>query len=114
MSVNLRIQYSDVIDVLLNVRYTEGKEGGIIMTSINVTTARKNLYQLITDVNENSTPITITNSRGRNAVLISEEDWNALQETLYLNSVPGLSESILAADQEAISTRAVYDTDEEW
>ena len=84
------------------------------MTSINVTTARKNLYQLITDVNENSTPITITNSRGSNAVLISEEDWNALQETLYLNSVPGLSESIIAADQEAISTRAVYDTDEEW
>ena len=84
------------------------------MTSINVTTARKNLYQLITDVNENSTPITITKSRGRNAVLISEEDWNALQETLYLNSVPGLSESILAADQEAISTRAVYDPDEEW
>ena len=84
------------------------------MTSINVTTARKNLYQLITDVNENSTPITITNSRGRIAVLISEEDWNALQETLYLNSVPGLSESIIAADQEAISTRAVYDTDEEW
>ena len=103
MSVNLRIQYSDVIDVLLNVRYTEGKEGGIIMTSINVTTARKNLYQLITDVNENSTPITITNSRGRNAVLISEEDWNALNETIYLLSVPGMRESIREGLKENLS-----------
>ena len=49
------------------------------MTAINATSARKNLYQLIQDVNTNSTPITITNSRGKNAVLLSEDDWNAIQ-----------------------------------
>ncbi len=84
------------------------------MTAINVTTARKNLYQLISDVNTNSTPVTITNSRGKNAVLLSEDDWNAIQETLYLNSVPGLVESILEAKDEPLEDSAVYEEGEEW
>ena len=83
------------------------------MTLINATNARKNLYQLINDVNRNSTPITITNKNG-NAVLISESDWNAIQETLYLYSVPGLVESILAADSENIGDMEKYDPNEEW
>lgn len=66
------------------------------MTSINVTKARENIYQMIADVNANSQPITITNNRGKNAVLISEDDWNAIQETIYLNSIPGMAESILS------------------
>lgn len=65
------------------------------MTAISATKARNSLYQLITDVNTNSTPITITNNRGKNAVLLSEEDWNVIQETLYLMSIPGMTESIL-------------------
>lgn len=65
------------------------------MTSINATKARESLYKLIAEVNESSTPITITNSRGKNAVLLAENDWNAIQETLYLMSVPGLAESII-------------------
>ena len=84
------------------------------MNSINATNARKNLYQLIVDVNNNSTPITITNSRGKNAVLLSEEDWNALQETIYLNSVPGMAESIIAADEEPLEERTVFNPEEEW
>ncbi|MCD8013038.1 MAG: type II toxin-antitoxin system Phd/YefM family antitoxin [Lachnospiraceae bacterium] len=84
------------------------------MTAINATTARKNLYQIIADVNTNSTPVTITNSRGRNAVLLSEDDWNAIQETLYLNSVPGFTESVQKAKKEAIADSAVYEEDEEW
>jgi prevent-host-death family protein len=84
------------------------------MTAINATTARKNLYQIIQQVNDNSTPITITNSRGKNAVLLSEDDWNALQETIYLNSVPNLTESIIEADKEPLNERTVYDPDEEW
>ncbi|MCD8149793.1 MAG: type II toxin-antitoxin system Phd/YefM family antitoxin [Clostridiales bacterium] len=84
------------------------------MTAINATTARKNLYQLISDVNTNSTPVTITNSRGKNAVLLSEDDWNAIQETLYLNSVPGLVESILEAKDEPLEDSAVYEEEEEW
>lgn len=52
------------------------------MNTISVTKARENIYQLLSDVNNNSQPITITNNRGKNAVLISEEDWNAIQETI--------------------------------
>ncbi|MCD7980871.1 MAG: type II toxin-antitoxin system Phd/YefM family antitoxin [Clostridiales bacterium] len=84
------------------------------MTAINATTARKNLYQLISDVNTNSTPVTITNSRGKNAVLLSEDDWNAIQETLYLNSVPGMAESIIEAKNEPIEEAVVYAEGEEW
>ncbi len=66
------------------------------MTAISVTKARENIYQILADVNMNSQPVTITNNRGKNGVLIGEADWNALQETLYLDSVPGLAASILA------------------
>lgn len=65
------------------------------MTSINATRARENLYQLILDVNTNSEPVTITNNKGKNAVLLSEDDWKAIQETIYLNSIPGMAESII-------------------
>ncbi len=84
------------------------------MTSINATTARKNLYQLIADVNDNSTPVTITNNRGKNAVLLSEDGWNAIQETIFLNSIHGMVKSILEADEEPVAERSVYDPDEEW
>lgn len=66
------------------------------MAAISVTKARENIYQILTEVNTNSQPITITNNRGKNGVLISEDDWNAIQETLYLNSIPGVAESIIA------------------
>ena len=84
------------------------------MTAISITKARANLYQTVADVNEYSRPITITNNRGKNAVLISEDDWNAIQETLYLNSVPGMTESIIEAGQEPLKECATYDPDEEW
>lgn len=63
------------------------------MTAISSTLARKKLYALIDEVDKTSTPITITGKRS-NAVMISEADWNAIQETLYLNSIKGMSESI--------------------
>ena len=66
------------------------------MTAINVTKARDNIYQIIADVNTNCEPITITNNKGKNAVLIGEADWRAIEETLYLMSVPGMAESIIA------------------
>ena len=65
------------------------------MTSISATRARENIYQLLSDVNTNCEPITITNTKGKNAVLISESDWKAIEETLYLMSVPGMAESII-------------------
>ena len=66
----------------------------IIKTSISVTKARQSIYKILNDVNENSEPITITNTNGKNAVIISEDDWKAIQETIYLNSIPGMAESI--------------------
>ena len=84
------------------------------MTSISITKARANLYQTVADVNEHSQPITITNNRGKNAVLIAEDDWIAIQETLYLNSVPGMVSSILASRQEDDSECRIYDPDEDW
>ena len=84
------------------------------MTSISITKVRANLYQTVSDVNESSQPITITNNRGKNAVLIGEEDWKAIQETLYLNSIPGMSQSILASKEEDLSECTSYDPNEEW
>lgn len=65
------------------------------MSEISVTKARENIYQLLTEVNENCQPVIITNKSGKNGVLISEDDWNAIQETLYLSSVNGLAEGII-------------------
>lgn len=84
------------------------------MMAISITKARANLYQIVSDVNEYSQPITITNNRGKNAVLIAEDDWLAIQETLYLNSVPGMAQSILASGEEELSECVVYDPKEEW
>ena len=81
------------------------------MTAINATAARNNLYNLIAEVNSSSAPITITSKNGKNAVLVSEADWNALQETFYLNSVPGLADSIIDAD---FTDAETYDPEEEW
>lgn len=71
------------------------------MIAVTATSARANLYRLIDQVNEESEPLTITGQRG-NAVLIGEDDWRAIQETLFLESVPGLTESIRAARSEGI------------
>ncbi|WP_027089076.1 type II toxin-antitoxin system Phd/YefM family antitoxin [Thomasclavelia saccharogumia] len=65
------------------------------MSQISVTKARENIYQLLSDVNDNCQPIIITNKNGKNGVLISEDDWNAIQETLYLNSVSDLANTII-------------------
>jgi prevent-host-death family protein len=65
------------------------------MSVINATNARKNLYQLISEVNDNSEPVTIVNNSGKNAVLISEDDWRAIKETIYINSIKGLAENII-------------------
>jgi prevent-host-death family protein len=65
------------------------------MTAISITKARSSLYQLVADVNANCEPVTITNNKGRNAVLIGEDEWKAIEETLYLMSIPGMAESII-------------------
>ncbi len=76
-----------------------------MMTILNVTEARANLYKLIDDATVNHEPVVITGKRG-NAVLLAEDDWNAINETLYLLSVPGMRESILEGMQENIDSSA--------
>ena len=64
------------------------------MTTVSATEARKRLYALIDEVGQSHEPVQITGKRG-NAVLLSEDDWRAIQETLHLVSIPGMRESIL-------------------
>lgn len=64
------------------------------MTTITATEARSTFYTLMDDVAASHEPILITGKRN-NAVLLSEEDWRAINETLYLLSIPGMRESIL-------------------
>ena len=75
------------------------------MTTLNVTEARANLYKLIDDTSVNHEPVVITGKRG-NAVFLAEDDWNAINETLHLLSVPGMRESIVEGMQESINTAA--------
>jgi len=63
------------------------------MTSRTASEARTKLYRLIDEAATSHKPILITGKRN-NAVLVSEEDWSAIQETLFLLSVPGMRESI--------------------
>ncbi len=63
------------------------------MATITANEARRRLYQLLDEVAASHEPVQITGRRG-NAVLVSEEDWRAVQETLFLVSIPGMRESI--------------------
>ena len=63
------------------------------MTSLPVTQARTRLYQLLDEAANSHEPIQITGKRS-NAVLVTEDDWRSIQETLYLVSIPGMRESI--------------------
>ena len=63
------------------------------MTTLTASEARANLYRLMDETAESHEPITISGKRS-NAVLVSAEDWAAIQETLFLLSVPGMRESI--------------------
>ena len=72
------------------------------MISVSATQARARLYRLIDEANASHEPIQITGKRG-NAVLLSEEDWRSIRETLYFHSIPGMVESIQQASKEGIS-----------
>lgn len=65
------------------------------MNTLSVSEARTNLYRLIDQTATSHTPVVISGKRN-NAVLVSEEDWSAIQETLFLLSIPSMRESIRA------------------
>ena len=64
------------------------------MRTINVTKARADLYNLLIEASESHEPIQITGKKS-NAILVSEEDWRSIQETLHLISIPGMRKSIV-------------------
>lgn len=75
------------------------------MSTITASEARERLYHLIDETAASHVPVTITGKRN-DAVLVSAEDWAAIQETLYLLSVPGMRESIQTAMAEPLETSA--------
>ena len=80
------------------------------MSTTNATNARQNLFGLIEKVNSDHEPVLITGKKG-SAVLVSEEDWRAIEETLFLNSIPGMAQSI----KEGMETPpSELDEDLEW
>lgn len=82
------------------------------MAAINITNARKELYNLVENVNLYNEPALIVSKKG-NAVLVSEDDWNALQETVYLNSIPGMAQSLIEGRDTPIE-QCVAEDEVEW
>jgi antitoxin YefM len=80
--------------VALGSMYAFAYASCVVMITVSATEARKHLYALIDEVGQSHEPVQIKGKRG-NAVLLSEEVWRALQETLHLVSIPGMRESIL-------------------
>ena len=85
------------------------------MSTINITNARQNLFQLVAEVNVGFNPITIVNNKGKNAVLISEEEWKNIEETLYLSGIPGFADDVnnIRKTEKWESAKA-FNPDEEW
>lgn len=75
------------------------------MQTLKASEARANFYRLIDEAAASHEPILISGKRS-NAVLISAEDWSAIQETLYLLSIPGVRESIKEGIAESLSESA--------
>lgn len=85
------------------------------MSTINITKARQNLFQLVTDENIGFNPITIVNNKGKNAVLISEDEWKNIEETLNLSSIPGFIDNIKdIKNNEDLTKAKEYKKDEKW
>ncbi len=85
------------------------------MNTINITNARAKLYQLVSDVNVGFNPVTIVNNKGKNAVLISEEEWKNIEETIFLSSIPNYVDNINEIRKnENWDEASEYRMDEEW
>lgn len=79
--------------IITNVAASYDKAYDRAMNSMNASEARQKLYRLLDETADAHEPLLITGPRS-NAVLVGEEDWNAIQETLFLLSIPGMRESI--------------------
>lgn len=82
------------------------------MTNINITNFRKDIYELLERTIKYNEPINISTKNG-NAVVLSEEDYNSLMETLHIYSVPGLKEDIIEGMKEPLEN-CVAEDEVEW
>lgn len=83
------------------------------MATTNVTELRKNLFNTVDSVIKFNEPVQVTTKNG-NAIILSEEDYNALLETVYLMSQPGLVSKIKGGEKEKPSEMSKFKPDEEW
>jgi len=83
------------------------------MTVTNISVLRKNLFSSVDNVIEYNDSITVSTKKG-NAVIISEAEYNAMLETIYLVSQKGLVEKIKEGEKEDISKMSTYNPNEEW
>ena len=83
------------------------------MPITNVSVLRKDLFNSIDNVIEYNEKIIVNTKKG-NAVIISEEEFNSMLETIYLVSQPGLLEKIKKGEKEDIDSMTTYDSNEEW
>ena len=85
-----------------------------MIRAVTAERAKKDFSRVMQLVNETDDDVMITGNGGRNYVLISEENWRSLSETAYLNSIPGLPESILEGGKEKLEDCKIYNPSEEW
>ena len=88
---------------IMRTLFTRSIEGVPVVRTLTASEARANLYRLMDQAAESHQPIVIAGKR-TNAVLVSAEDWEAIQETLFLLSIPGLRESIRAGMEEPLES----------
>ena len=82
------------------------------MTNINITNFRKDIYELLEQAIKYNEPINVSTKNG-NAVILSEEDYNNLIETVYISSIPGLKEDIVEGLKEPLDN-CIAEEDVEW
>ncbi len=83
------------------------------MTHTNITALRKNLFGFVEQAVTYGEVVNVT-TRSGNAVILSEQDYNSLLETLHLTSIPGMTESLKAAAAEPLEDCVPYDPEEAW
>ena len=83
------------------------------MSITNISALRKNLFGSLETVVEYNDTITVNTKKG-NAVIIAEEEYNAMRETIFLASQPGLIQRIKEGENEDISSMSVYNPNEKW
>ena len=82
------------------------------MISITVAALRQNVSQVIDYANESRVPIAITNDKGKGAVLIGEDEWAAVEETLHLTGIPGVAKSLQIGMNEPVEN--CFDESQVW